>query len=143
MLFRSLDVSKANRIIQRIRNGTVMDMPTRHDIGPDGGPLLDPVSGLPADVPSFMPDVQDNKDVWQAVFGDWMKTDEYDGLDPAMQAVAKQIFTGIKHMQAQEAQQALMAQEAQAGALGMQAATRPQTAKPLPNMPAAPTASPA
>lgn len=138
-----LDVAKSNRIIQRIRNGTVMDMPTRHDQGPDGLPLMDPATGMPAEVPTYMPDVQDNKEVWISVFGDWMKTDEYESLDPAMQAVSKQIFTGIKHMQAQEAQQAAEAQAAQAEALGMQNATRPSGAKPLPNMPGATTSSPA
>ena len=139
-----LDRAKANRIIQRIRNGTVMDMPTRQDTNPDGTPLLmpnpdDPMGPpVPAEVPTYMPDVQDNKDVWLSVFGDWMKTEEYELLPVEMQTVAKQIFQGIKQMKAQEAQQALQQQTDQAQALGLQNATRTPEAKPLPSMPGSP-----
>ena len=85
-----------------------------------------------------MPDVQDNKDVWLSVFGDWMKTEEYELLPVEMQTVAKQIFRGIRQMKAQEAQQALQQQNDAAQALGLQNATRPTAAKPLPSMPGSP-----
>ena len=139
-----LDVAKANRIIQRIRANTVMDMPTRQEQNPDGTPMMmpnpvDPMGPpVPAEVPTYMPDVQDNKDVWLSVFGDWMKTEEYELLPVEMQTVAKQIFRGIRQMKAQEAQQALQQQNDAAQALGLQNATRPTAAKPLPSMPGSP-----
>ena len=63
-----LDVRRISRIIERIKDGTIMEMPTRTQqvpaidpatgqpaIGPDGQPLT-----IPQEVPVWMPDTYDN-----------------------------------------------------------------------------------
>lgn len=127
-----LDVARANRIIQKIRDGSVMDMPTRD------GDQIDPQTGAPEQVPTFMPDIQDNVAVWQQVFGDWMKTDEYqDQLDRPRQEVAKLIWQNLQRLQLEQQQREIAAQSAEAESLGRSNAAKPQQAKPLPDQAAA------
>lgn len=132
-----LDDAKVCRVIQKIRDGSVMQMPTRHETDPmTGAPLMDPMTGQPAEVPGYMPlqDV-DNLTVWRRRVGDWMKTPDYEQLDPGMQEVAKQILAAINMLEMRAQQQQMAAQAAQAAQLGMGNAAKPQGFKPSPSTP--------
>lgn len=120
-----LDIARINRVIQKIRDQTVLDMPAREE--------PDPMTGEPMQVPSYMPSEVDNLEVWRNVLGDWMKTHEYDELDPGLQEVAKQIWRGIQFLEAQQQMRMLEAQNAQAAEQGMENAARPVREKPLPD----------
>ncbi len=125
-----LDIARIDRIIRKIRDGSVMDMPTRQETE------TDPVTGQqrPIEVPSWMPlDHVDNLKVWHERLSDWMKTDDYDSLPPDRQAPAKWIMQGIEQVQQQQAQRAMEQQNAQAEQLGMSNAAKPQQAKPMPD----------
>lgn len=135
-----LAIARADRVIQKIRDGSVMDMP----------PRTDTVTATPENpsgqqqTPSFMPSPQDNLAVWKSRFGDWMITQEFEVLPPPMQEVANLIWTGIGHLQQEQEQAAMLAQNAQAQALGMQNAARPTTAaqSPSPSSPDSPPPAP-
>jgi hypothetical protein len=142
------DEAKVSRIIQRIRNGTVMDMPTRHETDlQTGGPLMipgpiDPATGQPgppaqAEVPGYMPmpDV-DNLAVWRKWIGDWMKTPDYERLDPGLQEVPKQILAAINQLEVRHQQQQIAQQAQQAATLGMGNAAKPAGATQMPDQPA-------
>jgi hypothetical protein len=134
-----LDDAKVCRIIMKIRDGTVMDMPTRHETDPQtGAPLIDPATGQPAEVPMYMPmpDV-DNLTVWRRRIGDWMKTPDYERTDPGMQEVAKQILAAINVLEQQAAQRQAVQQTQLAQQLGMGNAAKGPSATPLPSTPAA------
>jgi hypothetical protein len=81
------DKARINRIIQRIRDGTLMDMPTRPQKVPaidpaTGGPAIDPATGQPAmvdvEVPTWMPDEYDNVPVWKENLSLWLKSDDFE-----------------------------------------------------------------
>jgi hypothetical protein len=134
-----LDDAKVCRIIMKIRDGTVMDMPTRHETDPQtGAPLIDPATGQPAEVPMYMPmpDV-DNLTVWRRRIGDWMKTPDYERTAPGMQEVAKQILAAINVLEQQAAQRQAVQQTQLAQQLGMGNAAKGPSATPLPSTPAA------
>lgn len=148
-----LDVAKANRIIRRIIDGSVMSMPTRRQkdptgqptmvpapLGPDGQPQIDPATGQPAlvdaEVPSWMPeDGVDNLDIWQQIFSDWAKTPDYERMDPGRQEIVKQILQGIRDLQSQAAMRDAQMQAQMAEGMGMANAAAPQQGKPLPSQP--------
>jgi hypothetical protein len=145
------DEAKVGRIILRIRNGTVMQMPTRHEMDlQTGAPLMipgpiDPVTGQPgppveAEVPGYMPipDV-DNLTVWRKGIGDWMKTPDYEQLDAGLQEVPKQILAAINQLEMRAQQQQIAQQQAAAAKLGLGAASTPAGAPPAPDQPAPPT----
>ena len=125
-----LDVAKIDRIIQRIKDGTVMDMPTRPEL------RVDEMSGQPIteQVPVYMPqDGVDDLDVWRRRLSDWMKTPDYESCRPEQQEQATMILQGIDHLLAVKQQREIAAQNAQAEQLGMKNAAKPQGAKPLPS----------
>jgi hypothetical protein len=136
-----LDVARVGRIIQKIRDGSVMDMPTRHETDPaTGAPMLDPVTGLPAEVPSYMPmrDV-DSIVIWRKMIGDWMKTPDYERLSadqPGLGEVPKQILSAINQLEMQKQQQQIAQQAAQAAQLGLGNAAKPAGFTPMPDAPA-------
>lgn len=135
-----LDDAKVCRVIERIRDGSVMDMPTRHEMDLQTGmPIMDPMTGQPAEVPGYMPmrDV-DNLTVWRSRIGDWMKTPDYERMDPGLQEVPKQILAAINQLELDAQQRQMAAQAAQAEQLGMNAASKPPGFKPVPNQPASP-----
>jgi hypothetical protein len=112
-----LDVRRANTIIQRILDGTAMDMPDRETV--------DPATGNPIMVPAWMPTASDNADVWEKIFSDWMKTEEFEDLDPAHQEIANLIYSAIIRQRLAKAQQEAMMQMQMAQQLGMQNASSP------------------
>lgn len=124
-----LDVAKIDRIIQRIKNGTVMDMPTRPEIRTDETGQV-----VTEHVPVYMPqDAVDDLDVWRRRLSDWMKTPDYESCRPEQQEQATTILQGIDHLLAVKQQREIAAQNAQAEQLGMKNAAKPQGAKPLPS----------
>ena len=136
-----LDVARANRVIQKIRDGSVMEMAPKTRTDPATGmPMLDqdpqsPTFGQPLEIPGYMPSEWDNLKVWQSVFGDWMKTDEYDQLAPEFQEVGKQIWEGLQMLTVEAQMRAIDAQNAAAEQQGMANAARPVGGKDMPSMP--------
>lgn len=114
------DVGRANRLIQKLKAGpdVVFNMPPR----PDG-------------TPGWMPRKQDNLSVHLHIFGDYMKTDEFDMLDPPVQEAFNLYYDGCEFLQQQKAMEAAAQQQAQAQGLGMQNASKPQGPPPTPNQP--------
>jgi hypothetical protein len=115
-----LDVRRANTIIQRILDGTAMDMPDRETV--------DPATGNPITVPSWMPTASDNADVWEKIFSDWMKTEEFEDLDSGHQEIANLIYSAIIRQRLAKAQLEAQMQMQMAQDLGMQNAAKPGTA---------------
>jgi hypothetical protein len=145
-----LDISRIDRIIRKIMDGSIMDMPTRVEtidrqvpsIGPDGQPMMDPATGqtvmetIPqqVEVPGWMPmDMVDDLSVWRSRLGDFMKTDSYTDLPPEGQESAKLIMQAIDDLQRRQAQRQVDQQNAAAEQLGMANAARPQQAKGVPD----------
>jgi hypothetical protein len=130
-----LDEAKAARIIQKIRDGSVMQMPPKV--------VQDPMTGQPIETEWWMPDAFDSVAVWREVIGTWMKTSEFDRLDPGLQEVAKQIWEALQMQEAAAAQREQALQTAQAEGMGLQNAAKPQLGKPLPDQPQLPAGAPA
>jgi hypothetical protein len=130
-----LDVAKVNRIIQKIRNGTIMDMPTRSEMIE----IPDPVTGQPMptphEVPAWMPDDYDDVDVWQEQLANWLKTDDFENSPPHAQEVGKLMWQGLKQLKAQQANEAAAQQQQMAQSLGMGNAAAPQGPPSLPSQP--------
>ena len=127
------DKARINGIIQRLRDGTIMEMQPRME--------LDPLSGQPIEMPGWMPRPFDNLDVQMWVFENWLKTPDFERQPPELHEVAMVIYSGMKQLQAQQAAEAAAAQLAQAEGLGMDNAAKPQSEKPMPSTPS-PTADP-
>jgi hypothetical protein len=117
-----LDVAKVNRIIQKIRDGTIMDMPARTEMV-DG--LPDPATGQPQKIPT----------VSQQTLANWMKSEDYESSPPEAQEVARLMWQGLKQLKDQQANEAAQQQMAQAQSLGMGNAAAPQGPPPLPSQP--------
>jgi hypothetical protein len=130
------DLARVNRIIQRIRDGSIMDMPTRTEMV-DGIP--DPVTGqtqqIPTEVPAWMPDEQDSVPVWKEQLALWMKSDDYERSPREAQAVAKLMWEGLQQLEQRHAAEQAQAQMAQAQAMGMSNAAAPQGPPSLPSTP--------
>lgn len=132
-----LDVARANRIIQKIRDGSVMEMPGRLDHVSSTDPVTGQATTQALEVPSWMPEQDvDNLDIWKQLFGDWAKTEDYERLPPQLQEVVKNIMGGIKQLQLQEAQHQANVQSMMAESQGMANAAKPQGPTPLPSQPA-------
>jgi hypothetical protein len=132
-----LDVARVNRVIQKIRDGSVMDMPTRTETVTVTDPVTGQTQQVPQEVPTWMPSDWDNLDVWQQELASWMKTPDFEQFDPSMQAVAKEMWKGIQDLQAQHAQRQMDQMTAVAGDMGMRNAARPQSPAQLPSVPGA------
>lgn len=131
-----LDMARASTVISRIRDGSVTNMPTRGSTSPvTKQPIVDPQTGEPMPYPGYMPDEQDNLQIWERVFSDWMKTDDYASLPEPMQAIARQVWDAIQALKAAKAQREAMQQTAAAEAAGMKNAAGPPQAKPMPSPP--------
>lgn len=132
-----LDVARANTVVQKIRDGSVMSMPPRGTVDPiTKQPIIDPMTSEPMPYPGYMPDEQDNLQIWERVFSDWMKTDDYASQAPEAQEVARQIWDGIQTLKTAQAQREAAQQTAMAEQLGMANATKPAQPKVLPSQPA-------
>lgn len=128
-VLRSLaqDEARISRVIQRIKEGpdslfAMPNLPT----GRMGPPTMENPAGEPEVVPGWMPRTTDNLAVWRVTLGDWMKTEEFERLDPEMQLATAQIYAGVQELEAQQQQQMAEAQAMQAAQLGEQNAAKPQ-----------------
>lgn len=131
-----MDKARANMIIQKIRDGSIMSMPTRMETMP-GQP--DPMTGMQgppvmADVPGWMPRPFDDVPVQKWVFENWLKTDDAANLPPEMYEVAMLVYQGFQQLEAQQQAEQMAAQSAQAMALGEANAAKPQE-KGMPSTP--------
>lgn len=125
-----LDLSRVNTVIEKIRDGSVMSMPTRGSTNPlTGQPSSDPI-------PGYMPSEQDNLQIWEHVISNWFKTPDFGEQDPAMQEVGQQVWDGIQQLKAMKAQREAMQQTQMAEQMGMSNAVKPAQPKPLPSQPA-------
>ncbi len=130
-----LSVGRANRIIQKIRDGSIMDMPSLPMTDPTtGAPLLD-ATGQPQLIPAWMPRDYDKPEIWKHVLSDFLQTEEFEKLPEEMQTVGQTIYDGILKTQADQQMRAAMAQTQQAESLGMANAAGPQGAKQMPSLP--------
>jgi hypothetical protein len=113
-----LDVARAWRIVQKIKLGPeiLFNQPPRME--------YDPVQG-PREVPAWMPRKQDNLAVHFQVFGDYLKTDDYDNQPPDVQEAFNLYYAGLEYLKLQKEQQAAQQQQAMAEGLGMQNAAKP------------------
>jgi hypothetical protein len=138
-----LDVRRISRIIERIKDGSVMDMPTRTQqvpaidpatgapaVGPDGQPLT-----IPQDVPVWMPDTYDSVPVWKENLAIWLKSDDFERSSPEAQEVGRLMWDGLGRLEQKHAQDQARQQMAQAQSLGMGNAAAPQGPPPLPSQP--------
>lgn len=130
---------RINSIIQKIRDGSIMDMPSREEMQPGGPP--DPVTGAPTQIlaktPGWMPRKFDNTEVQMAVYENWLQTDDFNRLPEHLVEVAMLVYEGFKSLEAQQQAQAQAAVAMQAEQLGAQNASKPQPqeAKPMPSTP--------
>lgn len=134
-----MDKARVNMIIQKIRDGSIMSMPSRQEMQPG---LPDPLTGLPGPpamglVPGWMPRRFDDVAVQKWVFSGWLKTDDAASLPPHMYEVAMLVFDGFEQLEAKQQASAMAAQTAQAEGLGLDNAAKPQPqeAKPMPSTP--------
>lgn len=158
----SFDQGRAGRIIQRIKAGpdvlfSMPYLPTGQMVEPQvdpmtGQPAIDPMTGQPVALPTnpvtgqtyqpgeaelapgWMPRYSDNITVMKAIFEDWMKTEEFERLEPDMQTATAQIYAKLLQLEAQKAQAQAEEMNAQAADRGMQNAAAPPV-KPMPSMP--------
>jgi hypothetical protein len=132
------DVAKVNRIMGRIRDGSVMDMPTRSDVRPVTDPITGQQQMVPMDVPIWMPNEWDNIKVWQQQLALWLKTQDFEllcALHPDRAEVAKLMWSGLEQLQQQEALRAAQQQQQMATQLGLGNAAAPQLPPSLPSVP--------
>lgn len=128
-----LDLSRINRVIRKIVDGTVFDLPARTQTDPmTGFPMIGP-DGAPMMIPGYMPDEQDNLVVWRQQLSDWMKTEEFDRQPAPNQEIARQMLRGIQMLEAQQQMRAAQAQQAYAEQQGLGNASKPTREKPPPS----------
>lgn len=134
-----VDEARAGRIIQRIKEGpdALFSMPMlptgRMEKIPDPSGAIDPMTGQPVMVetgqpemaPGWMPRYSDNLPVFRNMFESWMKTEEFERLEPELQQAAAQIYAGILQLEAEKAAEQQAAQAAQAEQYGMANASKP------------------
>ena len=138
-----LDVARINRIIQRIKDGSVMDMPTK----PMKVPAIDPMTNAPAigpdgqqltieqDIPGWMPDEWDDVPVWKENLAIWLKSDDYERSDPMAQEQGRLMWQALGDLEAKHAAEQAAQTQALANAQGMANAAAPQGPPALPSGP--------
>lgn len=130
-----LDVGRITRVITRLKAGPEALYGTPENPTPDRFDLVpDPVTGVPTkvEVPDFMPREFDNIKVQRAVFEDWMKTEEFEGLTQDIQYAATEIYTTMLQILARQDAERQMALNAVAEQKGAQNAARPKSSPDAP-----------
>lgn len=136
-----LDMRRISRIIERIKDGSILEMPVRTQqvpaidpatggpaIGPDGKPLT-----IPQEVPAWMPDKFDNVPVWKENLAIWLKSDDYERSDPMAQEIGRLMWEGLGQLEAEHAAEQAQQQMQMAQSLGMGNAAAPQGPPALPS----------
>lgn len=143
------DISRAHRVISRIKAGTFEDWPDRPVIpGEDfpqlnvetGEPEVDPISGemvMLTEVPGWMPRPFDNVSIHRAQFEGWMKTDDFDELDDEGKRAAMIYYQALIDLETREAARKSELQTQVAEQMGAENAARPRQEKSLPSQPSA------
>lgn len=130
--------AKVNRIINRIRDGSVMEMPTRQEMITVTDPLTGMQQQIPQEVPIWMPNEWDSIPVWQQQLALWLQTQDFELLTaehPERAEVAKLMWAGLQQVEQQQQMQKAQQQQAMAMSLGMGNAAAPQSPKPSPSLP--------
>lgn len=131
--------ARVHRVIRRIKEGTVFEMPTRivpAQPDPVTGQRIDPQTGLPSqEVPGWAPLPWDNLSMWRAIFEDFFATEYAETMDPAMQEASNLIYRIILDLEAQEAMLAQQRQMALAAQQGLGNAASPQGPPSMPDLP--------
>lgn len=136
-------VARANRIIQRVKDGTLMEMPMVPN--PRGmqpaAPQMDPATGMmtqpapePEEVPGWMPRPFDRTEIHKHVFETFMTSEEWEQLTPDRQHAALVYYDALLKIEADQQAQELAAQSQMAAGLGAQNAARPGL-NPMPSLP--------
>lgn len=112
-------VARANRIVQRIKTGTLMDMP----------PTVDPATGQT--VPGWMPRPFDRTEIHKHVLETFFTTEEWELLPIELQHSGLLVYDALLQIEAQQQAQQAMAQMAMAESQGMGNAAK----KPMPSLP--------
>jgi hypothetical protein len=140
-LIKEIELAEArvHRVIRRVKEGTVFQMPTRIVPAPPDpitGQRIDPMTGLPSqEVPGWMPLPWDNLRLWRNVFELWFSTEEAETLEPPMQEASNLIYRQVLELEAQEAMLQAVRQQQTAAQLGMGNAAQPQGPPSMPDMP--------
>jgi hypothetical protein len=128
------DTERAARIVQIIKQGpdALYALPDRPvfpgeppPVGPDGRPLLTGPDGQPK-VPGYMPRPFDDVGIQKQFFENWMKTLDWDRLDPAMQHAALVYYQALLDLEQRKAMQDAQQQQMMAQQLGQANAAKPQ-----------------
>lgn len=146
-----LDIGRAHYIIQTIKQGpaALFSLQSEYkDIQvpapPDpvtGLPPVDPMTGMPVmmtemiEVPGWMPREIDNVAVHQQVFADWMKSSEWNRLEPGMREAARQYWRALLELEKEEQARQAEAMSARAVEQGEFNAAKEQLPKPMPSLP--------
>lgn len=132
------DVAKVERIINRISDGSVMDMATRQE----QREVPDPNTGMPImvteEVPSWMPNDWDSIPTWQQRLAVWMKSQDYELLaanHPERAEIAKLMWAGLENLSDKKAMEAAQKQQQMAQSLGLGNAAAPQGPPAPPSLP--------
>lgn len=115
-------VARANRIIQRIKDGTLMDMAT----------TIDPQTLQ--EVPGWMPRRFDRIEIHERIFERFFVSEEWEQLKPEQQHAGVLYYDAVQQIKAQKQAEELAAQAQMAEGLGAANAARPGL-KPMPSMP--------
>lgn len=110
-----LDVSRANRVLQRI--------------------VKAPEEVLAGDTDLWMPRPFDNIQIHKNVCEDFLKTETYDMAEDNVKEMLNLYYEGLLALEAQQQAQAAAQQSLQAEQQGMGNAAKPQGATPMPDMP--------
>lgn len=130
-----LDEGRATRIIARLKLGE------QALYGTPEKPLsnrleVDPMTGIPTEVPDFMPRTFDNIAVQKSVFEDWMKTEEFETQPQPIQTAAMDIYNAMLKIESDKRAAEAMAVQQAAAQAGMGSAAQGGA------MPDAPSATP-
>lgn len=114
------DVSRAHQVIRKIKLGpeALFNSPPRFE------------NGVP--VEGWMPREFDNVDIQMDVFESWMKTVEFDSLEPGMQEAAQTYYQALKQIKSQKQAEQANAQAMMAESQGAANAAKPQGQIPTP-----------
>jgi hypothetical protein len=131
--------ARVNRVIRRIKEGTVFDMATRTVPAPPDpitGQRIDPLTGMPSmEVPGWMPLPWDNLEMWKTIFENFFSTEYMETAEEAVQEAGNLIYQQVLVLQEQEAMMQQMRAQQTAAQLGLGNAASPQGPPSMPDMP--------
>jgi hypothetical protein len=122
------DVAKAWRIVKRLQKGEAGMASFGTHFDPNVPDLATGQMGV--DVPNWMPEDWDAIPIWRQVFGDYMKTEHFEGSDEHVQENFRLIWQGLEQTEQMRAAKQAAQQQMQAESLGMGNAAKPGDAPP-------------